>query len=94
MTQIIVTTPEELEHLIHAQVKHALEEALPQVIRRATRKQYYTTNELMELTGWSRPTLQRLRDTKQIPFIQHGQKILYPTDGLEEFFESHRIDPW
>lgn len=72
---------------------NALKESLPELLERATRKSYLTRQELMDLTGWSSRTLQHLRDTEQIPFVQYGHKIIYPTKGIYAFFEEHQILP-
>lgn len=85
----MITFEDYLSQTIEKAVKEAVNEALKDIhkmIRRATTKEYLTTNEVMEFTGWSRRTVQHLRDTKQIEFTQHGRKILYPIDKLYEFF--------
>ncbi|WP_409028824.1 helix-turn-helix domain-containing protein [Gracilimonas sediminicola] len=86
---------EYLTHTIEVAVKKAVKEAtkdLDEKIRQATMPEYLTTDGLMEMTGWSRRTCQYMRDTRQITFIQHGRKILYPTADLYEFFDSHKIE--
>lgn len=90
-TKVIVTTPEELQGIVNEVVQKALKEALPKAIEEAKRKPYLNTDEVMELTGWARRTVQHLRDTRQIEFIQHSKKILYPRNALDEFFEKGRV---
>lgn len=88
-----ISSKEELNETVTQAVKELFKQELPSLIRKATRKEWLTTNELMELTGWSRRTIQYLRDENKIPFSQEGRRILYPTDGIEEYFRSNQIDP-
>ncbi|MCH8475518.1 MAG: helix-turn-helix domain-containing protein [Opitutales bacterium] len=71
----------------------AVLEHLPEIIRKSTHKEVLTKEELMKLTGWSSRSIQNLRDTRQIPFSQHGKKILYPYDGILEFMKKNHIKP-
>ncbi len=87
-----IPTKEELSHVVYQAVQELFEKELPNLIRKAKRKPWLTTEELMELTGWSRRTCQYLRDERRIPFSQEGRKILYPMDGIEEYLMSNRIE--
>ena len=88
---VVVTNPETLRIIIRAAFDDAVSESLPDLVRKATTKQYLTGQEAQEYMGLSRRKLQYLRDTRQIPFVQHGRKILYPSDGIEQFLQDHRI---
>lgn len=89
----IVTDNQTIKDLIQEAVQNALRNELPGVVRRATQKPWMTRDQLKDLTGWSDRTLQHLRDSGQIPYSQHGRKILYPSDGIMEFLDAHRIEP-
>lgn len=88
-----IFTKEELQETVRKAVNELFQKELPDILRKAKRKPWINTNELMELTGWSRRTVQYLRDKKRIPFSQEGHRILYPTDGIEEYLRSNQIDP-
>lgn len=88
-----IPTKEEMEATVKRAVVELFEKELPSIIRKANRKDWINTNELMELTGWSRRTIQYLRDEKRIPFSQEGKRILYPTNGIEEYLRSNQINP-
>lgn len=88
-----IPTKEELEATVKQAVNDLLQNELPDLLRKAKRKEWINTNELMELTGWSRRTIQYLRDEKRIPFSQEGKRILYPTDGIEEYLRKNQISP-
>lgn len=89
----ILTDTETLARLIQEATERALRDQLPPLVREATRKSWLTKDEVRSLTGWSERTLQHLRDSRQIPFAQHGRKILYPTAGIEAFLAKHRVLP-
>ena len=60
-------------------------------IRKGVTPENLTKQKVIEITGWSSRTLQHMRDTNQIEFVQHGRRVLYLTDTLYEFFENHRL---
>lgn len=92
-TPVFITNETDLQKAVEAAIETALKKQLPDLIREATTKPYLTKQEVMELTGWSSRTLQHLRSTFQIHFVQHGRKILYPTEELYEFLEKHHVSP-
>lgn len=91
--QTYIPTKEELKETVHEAVRELFKKELPSIIRKASRKEWLTTAELMELMGCSRRTIQYLRDEKRIPFSQEGHRILYPTDGIEAYLEANLIEP-
>jgi hypothetical protein len=90
--ELILTTNEKLEKTINEALDKAIARYLP-FINQTTHKAYITKAELMKLTDWSSRTIQHLRDTRQIPFSQHGRKILYPYKEIVEFLEQNKIKP-
>lgn len=92
MPQSIPTT-DEIKRILDEKLEEFYKEKLSHLEADRFNKPWLTTEELMELTGWSRRTLQHLRNTRQIPFSQHGRKILYPFVGIQDFLESNYIRP-
>ena len=90
---IIVTSPEQIQEIVAQAVREALMGVLPELVRQATQKPFLTQEEAREVTGWSVRTLQTLRDTKKIAFVQHGRKITYPSADLYGYMHAHRIKP-
>ena len=88
--EIDLVTRQDLKELISEEVT-SLREALLDEIKRAVEKPYLSNSDLMEITGWSSRTLQHLRDTRQIPFIKHGNKVLYDSSEIHGFLENHKI---
>ena len=86
-----ITTKEELQSIVSKAVQDTVSELVPKLVRKATAKEFLTKEELMKLTGWSNKTIQNLRDSRTIPFTQHGRKILYPYDGIIDFMKANHI---
>src|SRR5699024_8728301 len=91
--QAFIQTEEQLKEAVAEAVAEILDKKLPSIIRKSKRSEYLTTKELRELTGWSYRSQKHLRDTNQIPFSQHGRKIVYPTEGIEKFLRENEIKP-
>ena len=84
---------DEFKRLLKEVLKEELTRHLPDLLDEYQHKNWLTNEDLIGMTGWSRRTLQHLRDSRQIPFFQHGRKILYPRAGLEEFLDDNCITP-
>ena len=91
--QAYIATHEELEKAIEKALTKVVEDRLPELIQEATSKPWLTSSELLELTGWSSRTLQNMRDRNEIPYSQHGRKILYPRAEIMRFLRSIQITP-
>jgi excisionase family DNA binding protein len=89
--QTVVLSPQELAELVEGAVERSVEKHVPSLLRRAVRKEFLTTDEMMHLTGYSRRSLQHLRDSRQIEFVQSGRKILFPIDAVEKFMQDRKI---
>jgi len=90
--KIYIPTKEELEEAIRKTVRETIQDSLPPAIRKATRKTWLTTAEVMNMLQCSRPHLQYLRDSGQIPFHQHNRSIRYDIDEVEEFLNRGRVN--
>ena len=82
----------DLEIYFDKRIREILKEEIPKLLKDLGKKEWLTKEELMTLTGWSGRTIQHIRDSEQIPYTQHGRKILYPRNGIIKFFEDHRIE--
>ena len=89
---IFIPTKQEFQDIISETVDAILAQRIPEIIRRATRKEYITTAEFKELTGCSFRVQQYLRDENKIPFSQEGRKIFYKTTDVEKFMDDRRIE--
>ena len=86
-----IPTQDELEDIVSRAVTQTMEQTLPAVIRKATRKRWLTTGEVMEMLQCSRRHVQHLRDTEQLSYSQNGRTIRYQVEDVEAFLNSHKI---
>lgn len=90
--QAYIPTKEDLEKAVEVAVQKSIDKTLPDVIRKATRKKWITTDEVMEILQCSRRHVQYLRDSGQLPFSQNGRTIRYDIDEVEDFLNDHKIE--
>jgi hypothetical protein len=90
----ILVSQDDIREIVRESVRTELAETLPKLIKRATKKDYFTSKEVRELTGFSSRKLCYLRDEGKIDFVQHGKSVLYPTESLYEFLERHHVKLW
>ena len=91
MIKAIIITEEEVQEIVRKAVKEVFQERETKSRALNDQPPFLTGKKLQDMTGWSSRTLQQLRDTKQIPFIQHGRKILYPTQELIQALNKFKI---
>ncbi len=72
-----------------------LEELVVQAVSRAIdkklRKPVHTIEEVCDMFGVTKRSLQYLRDTKKLGYIKEGKKILFRAEDLEAFFQAHYV---
>jgi excisionase family DNA binding protein len=87
-----IPTKEDLEEIISRVTKETVNEVLPEAIRKATRKEWLTTDEVMEMLQCSRRHVQYLRDSGQLKYSQNGRTIRYHIEDVEAFLNSHKVE--
>jgi excisionase family DNA binding protein len=87
-----ISSKTELNETVQNAVEKAVTNRLPEIIRRATRKEYLTIKETCELLNVSRRHLQYLRDSSQLNYVKSGRKIYFRTEDLEQFFDENYIN--
>ena len=92
MQNIFIPTKDDLRELINEAVKCSVSEALPGAIRKATRKKWITTDEVMALLQCSRRHIQFLRDSGKLPFRQTGRTIRYDIDEIESYLNKGKVN--
>ncbi|MFY0683455.1 MAG: helix-turn-helix domain-containing protein [Balneola sp.] len=90
--ETFIPSKEELEQVVSKALEEQLSEKLPSLIRKAYQKEWLKTKDVMELTGWSKRTMQYLRDERKIPFYQEKGKILYKLEEIEEYLDSIHVE--
>ena len=91
--EVFIPNREALNDAISKALEKQLEDKLVSIIRKANRKEWLNSKEVMKLTGWSKRTIQNIRDQNRIEFYQEGHRILYKYDDVEAYLESIGIEP-
>lgn len=87
-----IPTKEDLDKIVQRAVSRAVDERLPHAIRKAKRKQWLTTDDVMELLSCSRRHIQHLRDSEQLTYTQSGRTIRYNIDDVEAFLDNGKVE--
>lgn len=86
-----IPTKEDMKQLIREVVSETVDQKLPGAIRKATRKKWLTTDDVMEVLQCSRRHVQHLRDSELLPYSQTGRTIRYDIEDVEDFLNEHKV---
>ena len=92
MQNIFIPTKEDLQEFIRNAVKETVNESLPGAIRKATRKKWLTTDEVMDILQCSRRHIQHLRDSGRLLYRQNGRSIRYDIDEVEAYLNKGKVN--
>ena len=90
--QTFISTKEEFKQTIMDAVQQVVTQKLPEIIRRANAKEYYSIGEAIKILNCTRRHLQYLRDSGQIGYVKNGKKIYFRSADLEKFFSNNYIE--
>ena len=89
--KVIVTSEEKIHELLQETLRDVLNDELPEVIKKANRKEYLTLDEIQSLTGFSYGKIRYLRTSGQLEYCQSGKSIIYPTKAVYDYLETNHI---
>jgi len=87
-----IPTKDDLEEIIERVTREIVNDVLPSAIRKATRKEWLTTDEVMKMLKCSRRHVQYLRDSKQLTFYQNGKTIRYNIIDIVSFLNDQKVE--
>ena len=90
--KVILTTEKELERMIEKTTRKVLRDVLPTVLREASRKEWLTTDDVMEYLQCSRRHVQHLRDSGKLSFRQNGRMIRYHVEDVLHYLNKGRVN--
>ncbi len=90
--QAYIPTKSDLKEFIRQAVKEEFKSSIPQAIQRANRKEWLTTDEVMEVLQLSRRQIQHLRDSGKLPFTQHRRTVRYRYDDIEAYLNKGFVE--
>lgn len=92
MSYAYIPSQDTLEKIIQKAVEKAVANSFPTAIRKATRKKWLTTSEVMEILGNSRRHIQHLRDSGRLPYRQNRRTIRYDIDEVEAYLNRGKVN--
>jgi len=84
-------TKREFEETVENTFEKIFSERLPELIRKATEKKYYTIEETCEILDCTRRHLMYLRSSGQINYVKNGRKVYFRAEDIESYFEENLI---
>ncbi|MBO6794658.1 MAG: helix-turn-helix domain-containing protein [Balneolaceae bacterium] len=90
--QAYIPTKQDLREFIRQAVKEEFKTSIPQAIKTANRKEWLTTDEVMEILQCSRRHVQHLRDSGKLPFTQHRRTVRYRYNDVEHFLNKGFVE--
>lgn len=92
-TPVIVTDSETLNSAVAEAVREAMLATVPDAVREATAPEWLSREEVVERYGITSRQLTYMRSKRSIEYTQHGRRILYKRESLEEWIEEGRVEP-
>ena len=86
--QAYIPTKDDLKQFIRQAVQEEFKTSIPKAIKKANRKEWLTTDEVMEILQCSRRHVQYLRDSNKLPFTQHRRTVRYRYLDVESFLNK------
>lgn len=92
MSEIVVADPETLRETIADVVRDVMVDAVPAAIEEAEKSKWMHRDEVREQYGVTDRQLQYLRDENKVTYSQHGRRIWYLRESIEEYFQEGRVN--
>jgi len=86
--QMILTPLEDAATKLAPSIAEKLKPDLVQAIRQGVMSPFLTKAKLKDLTGWSDRQIAYKRSRREIPFVQRGRLILFPTDEIIAYLDE------
>jgi 5-bromo-4-chloroindolyl phosphate hydrolysis protein len=89
---IVVVESETLRDTVADVIRDVMVDAVPDAIQEAKKAKWLHRDEVKEEYGLTDRQLQYLRDENRVTYSQHGRRIWYLRESIEEYFEEGRVD--
>lgn len=89
---VVVSEQTRLEKVLASVVRRELLQSAPDALREAMKSKWLHRDEVKDQYGLTDRQLQYLRDEKRVTYSQHGRRIWYLRESVEEYFEEGRVD--
>ena len=89
--KVVTLSQEELQELVSKSVEKAIDQKLPDVLRKANRKAWLLPTDIEREFSISRRSQAYLRDTLRLKYRKVGAKILVHRDEIENYLERNTV---
>ena len=89
--KVVTLSQEELQEVVSKSVEKAIDQKLPDVLRKANKKVWLLPVDIEREYGISRRSQAYLRDTLRVPFRKVGAKILVNRNEIESYLERNTV---
>lgn len=86
-----ITDAATLRAELKAAVKDAVEATIPKAFRETQLPEWVSPKQAQDAFGLSARQLTYMREKGTVEYTQHGRRILYNRDSLEEWIEAGRV---
>ena len=90
---VFVTDRDTLNSTVAEAVRDAMLATVPDAVREATAPEWLSREEVCERYGLTSRQLTYMRSKRSVEYTQHGRRILYKRESLEEWIEEGRVEP-
>jgi len=91
-TPVIVAGSDDLRDVVADVVRDVMVDSVPDAIQEAQKSKWLHRKQVKDRYGLSDRQLQYLRNEKKVTFTQHGRRVWYLRESVEEYFEEGRVD--
>lgn len=91
-SHIIVTDRDSLERAVAKAVRRVIAEVVTEAVREAHAPEWLSREEVCERYGLTARQLTYMRTKRSVEFSQHGRRILYSRDSLEQWIDEGRVN--
>lgn len=89
---VVVAERDTLESVLSKVIRQEMIESASEALREAMKAKWLHRDEVKEQYGLTDRQLQYLRDNQKVTYSQHGRRIWYLRESIEEYFEEGRVE--
>lgn len=90
--RIIVADGDTLRTALADIVRDSMIQHVPDALREADKAEWLHPDTVKERYGLTNRQLQYLRDNERVTYSQHGRRIWYHRESIEEYFDEGRVE--
>jgi len=89
---VFVADRDTLKEVVRSTVRQVMVENVPEALREASLPKWLSRKQAKKRYGLTNRQLQYLRDEERITYSQHGRRIWYLRESMDEYFDEGRVE--